>query len=580
MIINVGEDIIFNINLNNPDQVLVSGVVINEVVYNSLVSNNDKSVITINIGEATLEGLLDIDISTLDLLIDENITSITLDYSSTLEVFKENSSVDADATIEIVKVESSSDIVDITGDTKVTYSVYLQNKDALDYTNIHIGANNLTYLDIIMYSPTHFSFSLDAVEGKNIIELEEIDFIRNGESIKVSQDYSNKEFVYGYDPVDIIYLDSSDDFSQISSNPSGLYVLANDIDMAGTFPGLYNITELFYGNGFKLSNVTMTNNIPDVTSSFSPNFGFVSNNYGFIMDVTFEDFNYTINNEYIDNQVNLGLIGNNEGVIKGINIIGDSSVTTNGFKVVHVGGLVGNNDGVITRSSTDINIDINSINTIYYLNETSIGGLVGSLNGGYVELSSTISDIDLAVNSASVGYYIGGLIGDMDNGTVINSYAKTNILSNEDSIAGGLVGYANANNNAVYYSYASGNISAYGYTGGLVGDIAQPTKVYNSFTDVNVYNLDYSYDGSLGIISIGNYVSEMINNCYYNENQIFSFNSVIVNNPNGYDYYLLHSTTNEEFNSEDFYMDNMFFNEYLYDFSNLDSIDNQYPVHK
>jgi len=118
------------------------------------------------------------------------------------------------------------------------------------------------------------------------------------------------------------------------------------------------------------------------------------------------------------------------------------------------------------------------INNCYvgYNNSMSISGRssVGGL-AGYVT-GSTIERSYSSTNVSGTGTSIGGLAGDCYNSAVIrNCYATGNVSSTSSSV-GGLVGYLNPNStNIVEYCYASGNVSGTTGVGGLIGSNSSGT---------------------------------------------------------------------------------------------------------
>lgn len=142
--------------------------------------------------------------------------------------------------------------------------------------------------------------------------------------------------------------------------------------------------------------------------------------------------------------------------------ITDTSANTTVEGTTSVGGLVGANGGkgqpgsTITNASAGgtVSVPDNTANTEY------VGGLVGQLYQGTVTTSDATVDVD-AANSLSVG----GLVGYNDEGEVTQSYATGNVTGNES--VGGLVGN---NTGAVYTAYATGGVTATDEVGGLVGN--------------------------------------------------------------------------------------------------------------
>ena len=103
-------------------------------------------------------------------------------------------------------------------------------------------------------------------------------------------------------------------------------------------------------------------------------------------------------------------------------------------------------------------------NTISNLT-VNIGG--NNYAGLFGYASGTIRDIGLIGGSVTGSWYVGGLVGDNNNGTITNAYAS-GAVSGPGSYVGGLVGANDAG--TITNAYATGAVSRAGsYVGGLVG---------------------------------------------------------------------------------------------------------------
>jgi len=162
--------------------------------------------------------------------------------------------------------------------------------------------------------------------------------------------------------------------------------------------------------------------------------------------------NLTINRPATDN---VGLFGVTAGAI--ISNIGVTNVSVAGRE--GFGALAGRADAgtAITNSYSSGNATA----SIY----SDVGGLVGQLWNG-----STISGSHSAVTVNTGGGNAGGLVGQLvSSSRIIDSYATGNVTGQNYTV-GGLVGYANGSGNIITNSYATGNVSTtQGNAGGLVG---------------------------------------------------------------------------------------------------------------
>jgi filamentous hemagglutinin family protein len=278
-----------------------------------------------------------------------------------------------------------------------------------------------------------------------------------------------------------------------SSNPIMIYSASNAPG------GLQYIQTQGLGSCYQLAN----NIDVSETVNWNSGQGFVpignnSNNF----TGTFNGNNKTISNLYINNpsQNDVGLFGStwsssisNVGLLN-VNITGALRTT---------GALVGQNNGSITNcyavGSVTGNMAIGATNW-------DTGGYTGGLVG---QNSGSISNSYANVNVIGGGI-VGGLVGANWNGSISNSYATGSITGgshnsdNYTSATGGLVGSSSGQNSSISNCYAAGDVNGGGDIGGLVGDINSGT-ISNSYATGTVTNnttiTDYNtngYGGSTG----------------------------------------------------------------------------------
>ena len=93
-----------------------------------------------------------------------------------------------------------------------------------------------------------------------------------------------------------------------------------------------------------------------------------------------------------------------------------------------------------------------------------------SVNGGlFAAVSGTVRNVGMVGGSISAGGYSGGLVGELNYGTVSNSYATGNVSAPNVQGLGGLVGWMN--DGTVKNSYATGNVTASSVSGSLSNGI-------------------------------------------------------------------------------------------------------------
>ncbi|MFU8802350.1 MAG: GLUG motif-containing protein [Bradymonadaceae bacterium] len=143
------------------------------------------------------------------------------------------------------------------------------------------------------------------------------------------------------------------------------------------------------------------------------------------------------------------LVGENYGLVENSKSLYG---TVDGYQ--DVGGLVGYNSGNIIDVHTDGTVTGVPSENI----DAQVGGLVGRMEGGSVERSTSGADVQ-------GGVAVGGLIGGITNGSIFGSHATGTITGG--SRTGGLVGDAESSH--LETSVATGAVSGGTYTGGLVG---------------------------------------------------------------------------------------------------------------
>lgn len=153
-----------------------------------------------------------------------------------------------------------------------------------------------------------------------------------------------------------------------------------------------------------------------------------------------------------------GLVGLNSVRIDHSHATGDVSGSR------QVGGLVGINESKISKSYFNGNVEGEF---------EQIGGLVGAnrIPGAQVQTSYSRGIVKGEQK-------VGGLVGEVYAGEIINSYSLSTAEGNE--AIGGLVGYIDYSGD-IEFSYAAGNVTGSGNSGGLIG-------VYNS---LNIINFNY-----------------------------------------------------------------------------------------
>ncbi|MDY3205013.1 MAG: filamentous hemagglutinin N-terminal domain-containing protein [Arcobacter sp.] len=137
-------------------------------------------------------------------------------------------------------------------------------------------------------------------------------------------------------------------------------------------------------------------------------------------------------------------------------------------------------------------------------NGTNVGGLVGNITNGIVANSYVTTAANKFINGTNVGGLVGNLSG--ANSTIKNSWSNATV---QGSTAGGLVGNITSGA-SITNSYALGKLENGNYQGGLVGS-ADNATITNSYASGNVGVNGYNYIGGL----VGNVTNSNISNSYY-----------------------------------------------------------------
>lgn len=153
------------------------------------------------------------------------------------------------------------------------------------------------------------------------------------------------------------------------------------------------------------------------------------------------------------------------------------------YGYAYIGGLVGRNSGALSSTYASGTVTATS---------SSGGGLVGNNVQPATITNSYASGL---VNGDS---YLGGLVGDNYKASIIDSYSTANVEGvASQSYLGGLVGMFSG---TIERSYATGNISGLGYSGGLVGNIWQSGTITNAYATGSVTGTSH-LGGLVGDIS-------------------------------------------------------------------------------
>ena len=198
---------------------------------------------------------------------------------------------------------------------------------------------------------------------------------------------------------------------------------------------------------------------------------------------------HTLSNYIMNSTANrrCGLITSNYGTIKNLNI-SEAHLDVRQY-VADMGVLTGRNTGTIYNCSV---VDSHVTYTAERGFERSeVGGLVGDLNSGSVKNCYFTGSI--TANQPDGSYLcVGGIAGRMGNGLILSSYAnvQADVTTKDHGLVGGVAGFldgatSTSSESRILYSFAAGAITvniddATAYAGGIAGSGKAFVDCYHS----------------------------------------------------------------------------------------------------
>ncbi len=318
----------------------------------------------------------------------------------------------------------------------------------------------------------------------------------------------------------------------IADDPTGKYVLGNDINYKGDiWTPLESFSGILDGAGYRIYNFAISDN----TNSA----GFVCRNEGVIKNIIFDEFTFTYNYAYPEQTaVTAGVVaGINNGEIHGCTLQnGNMSITLtlrsgSASRVGAIGGIAGENNGKISNcyNYVDMVCNTETCNTKSYGSGSTtllvgMGGIAGSSSNEIVFCSFQAalrcdSNSHSSTGSSAVytthGQYIGGIAGKI--------FGMGALISNCTSTIDIEANYSGSGKNVGKYFYIGG-VAGWGevaYTvsdclaigairatnsgnnarieiGGAVGILSVNSKVANVYADVDITTSGDSMTGYKG----------------------------------------------------------------------------------
>lgn len=291
-----------------------------------------------------------------------------------------------------------------------------------------------------------------------------------------------------------------DGLQKINNNPSGHYLISNDMDFSdyknkwipigsssSSFSGILN------GNGYVVTSLHVENYTYD-----SSDIGL----FGYIFDGAI--FSLGLTDAFIYGYKNVGSLAG-ENILGAIyNCYASGNVLS---MKSNTGGLIGYNcEGRINDCHASVSVD--GGNSAAPSDSNFHGGLVGTNDGGTITNCYATGTIGHTSNPDNdFGIANGGLVGYNKEGLIIKSHA-TGTVGYKSIKRGGLVG---ENSGIISECYATGSVSGSQYVGGLVGfsDMGTITKCFAT----GKVNGGTNYTGGLVAYNGWSDTSKIIN-CY------------------------------------------------------------------
>lgn len=265
-----------------------------------------------------------------------------------------------------------------------------------------------------------------------------------------------------------IEVSTAEEFLNIKKDPSGFFVLKNDIDL-----GAESITPMFSkstpftggldGKGFTISNFKLTS-----STTYLSVFGCLEKSV--IKDVNFDDIKVEVTRS---SDIYVAVVaGYNMGELRNVHVTNASfKVTSNGSGIQRIGGLTAiNSDGakIDNCSVTEATFEVTSKNMVY------LGGLSGvnaepSTNKKTPIISNSYTDVEIICDLKSantttekllIEMYVGGLVG-------------CNLARIEDSYSENTITASSSKASKINENYVA-------YIGGLAGSSDKSSRLYSS----------------------------------------------------------------------------------------------------
>ncbi|HJJ11876.1 MAG TPA: hypothetical protein OIM48_00965 [Clostridiaceae bacterium] len=316
-----------------------------------------------------------------------------------------------------------------------------------------------------------------------------------------NQEYT-REFKENERLIDVDFyreINTIDDWKNINKSPTENYMLMQDLDFRNNPYDSVISTEcigILDGNNHTIRNIennrnsNVLGNQNEVRNIFFENISFLNADSwtGIISRVDKLENVYANNVKIIitkasqENVTQGGLVAHSKDEVKNCGVNNVTLINNTYSYRIRMGGLIGVANKSTISNCYATNIKIQTKNGTYY---EGVGGLIGAS-----ETKSTFKDCYTTGTIETDGSSVGGLIGYINQGEIINSYSYVNITGNVTPI-GGIVG-SHSNTNKLINNISFGNM----YTSQLN---TKPARILGSGTLTNT-NYAYSNQRINGLI--------------------------------------------------------------------------------
>ena len=493
----VGKEIHIRVSLDNPHNLALTALYINDIRFTAEQFGVDGDSIIIRFTPETLGGSYNVVLTGY---------SYTITSSSGEIELKENLFTDY------------VDAVYILGDLGVTYfgssrdlpfvvkgqkeiSLKFDGTKGYQIESIETTQRKYSKEEIEVISDSEVRISSN--DNSSAITLRNIQYSLEGQS--TIQSYDITANLYVVDSAEILPINEASDFANLENYR--VYEITNDIDFSMVNGNLFNkeFVGVIIGNNHKLLNFSLQSRLATNNNEL---FGLFSTFTGYVENITFVN-PYVIIEDIETVYVGVMAGSLNQAVINNVTV--ENVVLESSFAA---GGLIGRSLG----GSTLTNIAI----TGRVSGKGSVGGVMG-IDGKGDNITKALNKANISGNS-----YVGGIVGYAISDITINEAVNYGTITGVEEQVGGIIGGTTGDvsiSNAINY----GMVTGYLYVGGIVGFVNGAGNKDSLLGDKLLNFATTSGQGIIGTINTVAYLSnclssnsftdyniqaEQITNCY------------------------------------------------------------------